>query len=344
MQVVRFGNQANPPISTNAPISMDASIDYASELIGNNLIGASSWTQTARMLIGIHAAHDGTVILQGERGTGKKLIARLIHRFSPRHGGPFVSLSLCSTSDEVAASVLLGLQRQLTDAISVREKGLPELAEGGTLYIDGFSHLSSSLIDEIISLAEPRKERDARRRVRVLLGQVVHRTSDGLAARADGMSTGWAYEQILIPPLRERPDDIEALVAHFIRERCEETGKELRRISPAAMKALCAYDWPRNVTELRMLVNQLVRQVSPPSIDVALLPAYLAGPPEANCLIPDSGLDLDKEVRRVEVDLICAALRQSRGLQNKAAQLLRIKPTTLFMKIRRHGIDVAAFR
>jgi DNA-binding NtrC family response regulator len=110
------------------------------------------------------------------------------------------------------------------------------------------------------------------------------------------------------------------------------------------MKALRAYDWPRNVTELRTLVNQVVRQLSPPSIDVAILPTYLAGPHVTDRLLPDSGLDLDNEVKRVEVDLICAALRQSRGLQNKAAQLLRIKPTTLFMKIRRHGIDVTAFR
>jgi len=338
MQVVRFRNH------TNGPISMTASIDYASELVGKNLIGVSRWTQTARMLIGMHAAHDSTVILQGERGAGKKLLAGLIHRFSTRHEGPFVSLSLCSTSDEVARSLLLGFQRELTDAISMREKGLPELAEGGTLYIEGFSHLSSSLIGEIIRLAEPRKDRDAGSGVRVLLGQIVSGKSDGLGATSDDVSAGLDYERILIPPLRERPDDIEALSMHFIRERCEQTGKELRTVTPEAMNALRAYDWPCNVTELRMLMNQLVRQLSPPSIDVAVLPAYLAGPHGVYRLLPDSGLDLDNEVRRVEVDLICAALRQSRGLQNKAAQLLRIKPTTLFMKIRRHGIDVTAFR
>lgn len=323
---------------------MNASIDYASELVGGNLIGMSRWTQTARMLIGIHAAHDGTVILEGERGTGKKLLARLIHRFSSRHEGPFVSLSLVSTSEEVARSVLLGAPRELADGISMHDEGLAELAEGGTLYIDGFSHLSSSLLGEIIGLAEPRRDRDAGKGVRILLGQVVQTGSDRMSATVDDLSVGLDYERIQIPPLRERLEDIEALTVHFIRERCEQTGKELRHVTPEAMKALRAYDWPCNVTELRTLVNQLVRQLSPPLIDVALLPAYLAGPHGANRLLPDSGLDLDNEVRRVEVDLICAALRQSRGLQNKAAQLLRIKPTTLFMKIRRHGIDVAAFR
>jgi two-component system response regulator AtoC len=134
------------------------------------------------------------------------------------------------------------------------------------------------------------------------------------------------------------------LAEHFIRERCSQMGKELREISPEAMKVLRRYDWPQNVKELRTLANQLVKQLTPPSIDVSLLPAYLSGMCGERRLLPASGLDLDNEVKRVEVDLICAALRQSHGLQNKAAQLLRIKPTTLFMKIRRHGIDVGAFR
>jgi DNA-binding NtrC family response regulator len=118
----------------------------------------------------------------------------------------------------------------------------------------------------------------------------------------------------------------------------------MRKISPEAMKILRRYDWPRNVGELRMVVYQLVKHLTPPEIDVPLLPAYLAGSSAGTSELPSSGLDLDNEVKRVEVDLICAALKQSRGLQNRAAQLLRIKPTTLFMKIRRHGIDVGAFR
>lgn len=328
MQVDRYSNQASAPISSN---SFD---DYGSQLIGESLVGASIWTQTARMLVAVHAAHDSAVILEGERGTGKKLLARLIHQFSARHEGPFVSLALGSTSDDVARAVLFG---RALDGVSGADKGLAEQAEGGTLYIDGLSDLSPSLIGEIARLAERRRfGYEGERPVRILLGRL---TADVSAATA-----GLDYETIQISPLRSRPDDIEALALHFIRERCEQTGRELRRVSPEAMKALRDYDWPRNVTELRSTVNQLIKQLSPPSVDIALLPAYVAGPYLAKCLLPASGLDLDNEVKRVEVDLICAALKQSRGLQNKAAQLLRIKPTTLFMKIRRHGIDVEAFR
>src|SRR5262249_20530799 len=152
------------------------------------------------------------------------------------------------------------------------------------------------------------------------------------------------YEKVEIPPLRERVDDIQALAEYFIRKRCIQLNRELRKITPDAMKVLSNYDWPRNVSELKVLINQLVHQLNPPSIDVSLLPGYMAGQNETDAILPAAGVDLDNEVKRIEVDLICAALKRSHGLQNKAAQLLRIKPTTLFMKIRRYGIDVTAFR
>ena len=338
MQVISSGNQSH------VPSSILGSADYGSKLVGESLIGVSSWSNTARMLVALHASHDSPVILEGERGTGKKLLARLIHRLSFRHEGPFVSLSLGSTTEESARSVLFGELRHPSVESSSREKGLAELAKGGTLYIEGISHLSHSLVDDIIRLAEPRKYFNGEGSVRVLFGRVVTGASDAPAATGETAIAGLGYERILIPPLRERADDIEALAVQFIRERCEQTGKELRRISPEAMKAMRGYDWPRNVTELKTLVNQLVRHLSPPLIDIARLPAYLAGPYAARRPLPDTGIDLENEIRRVQVDLICAALRQARGLQNKAAQLLGLRPTTLFMKIRRLGIDVTAFR
>jgi len=339
MQVIRFRNQAV------APIFSHTTADDASHLIGKVMIGVSRWTEAARTLVAAHASHDNTVILEGERGTGKKLLARLIHRCSLRHEGPFVSLTLGSTSDQVARAVLFGSARHQCDDFPVTEKGLTELSRGGTLYIDGLSDISPCLADDIVRLAERKGTNYEREEsVRILIGWGIESGSCRSSASVNSASTGLDYDRIQIPPLRERPEDIEALAAHFISERCEQTGKEVREISPEAMRVLRRYDWPQNVKELRTLVNQLVKQLTPPSIDVSLLPAYLATTSGERRLLPASGLDLDNEVKRVEVDLICAALRQSHGLQNKAAQLLRIKPTTLFMKIRRHGIDVEAFR
>jgi DNA-binding NtrC family response regulator len=338
MQVMRFSNPSDVLISGHT------TEEEGTQLAGEGLIGVSRWTQTARALVAMHASHDNVVMLEGERGTGKRILARLIHRSSSRSEGPFVSLKLGSTSDEVARAVLFGSARDRWGCGDSSRKGLAELAHSGTLYIDGLSDQSPSLTDELVQIAQQGFNDEEERRVRILLGRVVQQGGGRSNATLDSAISGLGYQRIQIPPLRERSDDIEALAVHFIRERCEQTGKEMRKISPEAMKMLRDYDWPRNITELRTLVNQLVKRLSPPSIDVALLPAYLAGPWGAKGHLPASGLDLDNEVKRVEVDLICAALRQSHGLQNKAAQLLRIKPTTLFMKIRRHGINVEAFR
>jgi len=165
MQVIRFRNQAVAPI-LNHTIA-----DYASQLIGKSLIGVSRWTEAARTLVAAHAAHDNTVILEGERGTGKRLLARLIHRFSARHEGPFVFLELGSTSDEVARAVLFGSGQRQSDYVHGGEKGLTELAQAGTLYIAGLSDISPSLTDDIVRLAEPKGTNyEGEASVRILLG------------------------------------------------------------------------------------------------------------------------------------------------------------------------------
>jgi DNA-binding NtrC family response regulator len=338
MQVISFNN------SVDATISGQTAAAFDSEIIRESLIGISRWTETARRLIALHATHDRPVILEGERGTGKEFLARLIHRSGSRHEGPFLSLAVGSTSDEVARAVLFGSSQVRQDDVLCCEKGLAELAQGGTLYIGGLSEISSSLTDDIIQLAERRGfDAEGEKPVRVLLGW----SSPSEPYPSGTTFTGpadFGYERIQIPPLRERPEDIEVLAEHFTQQLCRQMGKEVRKISPEAGKALRRYDWPQNVSELRILMIQLVRQLTPPSIDVSLLPAYLLGPEANKGLLPATGLDLENEVRRVEVDLICAALKQSRGFQSRAAQLLQVKPTTLFMKIRRYGIDVDAFR
>ena len=318
----------------------------ASQLIRETLIGVSSWSETARMQIALHSAHDSIVILEGEAGSGKKHLASLIHRCGPRRDGPFVSIAFCSATDETAHAILFPKRETLLSENQPGGKGLLELAKGGIVYIDGLSDSAPPLIDEIFRLIQRRgfDYIGQGESVRILLGATIQRESYVSQTTPGARRNGLDCERIHIPPLRERPDDIEALVAYFIRQRCQQTGKEFRSISAAAMKALRGYDWPQNVRELRSVAHHLVKHSDPPSIDLPQLPAYMSGSHEPMGPIPASGLDLDQEVTRYEVDLICAALKQSRGQQNTAAELLRIKPTTLFMKIRRHGIDVKDFR
>lgn len=327
------------------PIAGHTLVDSTSQLIRRTLIGPSRWAERARRLVSAHATHDNTVILEGEPGTGKRFLARLIHQCSRYAQGPFVSLSLSSTTYEAARALLFGRTRIRFDDLPSSEKGLIELAVGGTIYFDGLTDCSSNLPDDIARFIEDTGlNRSGDGSVRILFGSTTHTNGCHWRASISPQSNGLSCEKIQIPALRERPDDIEALAAHFVKQRCEQMCKESRVLSSQAVAALTHYDWPRNVSELRLVVNQMVKQSAPPTLDAALLPAYLRGPDDENNIRPAFELDLDDEVRKFEINLICAALKQSRGLQNKAAQLLRIRPTTLFMKIKRYNIDVADFR
>ena len=334
MQVIKFGSNGRV-----APIH-GLTTGYDASPLRGRLIGVSRWADTARMLVAVHAMHDNPVIMEGEPGTGKKLLAKLIHRSSSRREGPFVVLSLNSTTDQLARDILFGSPNPRSIPELLGEKGLAELVRGGTLLVDCQTEVSSSLVEGLMRIAHQPYD-DEERPVRVPLG--LSNQTERLRSGTEGVSgfTKFDYERIQIPALRERADDIVPLTEYFLRELCQRFGKETRRISPEAMDALQAYDWPRNVRELKTLLIQLVKQS--PSIDSSILPAYIKAAAE-KVYIPAAGLDLEEEVRRVEMDLIAAALRQSRGYQNKAAQLLRLKPTTLFMKIRRYGIDVEAFK
>ena len=327
------------------PVAEHKVVDSASQLIRESLIGPSLWGEKARRLVAIHAAHDNTVLLEGESGTGKHFLARLIHQCSRHSQGPFVSVALGSTTDDVARSVLLGRTRLRFDELPEGEKGLLQLSTGGTLYIEDYLDTSSNLAGEVARLTEETGlVRTAGGSVRILLGSATHQSSYQTRTSVIQSRGGMICERIQIPPLRERPDDVEALAAHFVKQRCEQLRKEQRTLSQNTIGVLRSYDWPRNVAELKSVINHLVRQSKPASLDAAMLPAYMHGAGNSSSKFAALEIDLDEEVKQFEVNLICAALRQSRGLQNKAAQLLRIRPTTLFMKIKRYGIDVADFR
>src|SRR5262249_35492795 len=154
--------------------------------------------------------------------------------------------------------------------------------------ISGISAVSRTLIDEILRRSLNNRERT----VRILFGWYVRSIAD----RHETDETSYKdvdCERIEIPPLRRRRDDVEALADHFIKQYCEHSGREQRKISPEAMDALCNYDWPRNVTELKTLASQMVKQLDAPRIDVRNLPTFLAGPARSAGTLPSAGLDLD---------------------------------------------------
>lgn len=339
MQVVKY---SLPP---ETPFAIETLAGDPSQLIEERLVGVSGWAEAARRLVAIHANHDNTVNLEGEPGTGKRFIAALIHQCSSRRDGPFVSLSLGSASEDLACSVLFGSSQKSSPDDLVDGRGLMELAREGTVYVEGLLNPTTSLAGHIVNLLrQSRFNNRSESQARILIGWEIQPCSYRSTIPND-LRNGRDFESISIPPLRERLDDVEALAMHFVNQRCQETQRELRAVSPETLDALRSYDWPRNVLELKTLIRALVNQTRPPVIEVSLVPAYVRDRIDCDAgVFPASGLDLGDEIRRHEIDLICAALKHSRGLQAKAARLLHTKATTLFMKIQRYGIDVEAFR
>jgi DNA-binding NtrC family response regulator len=316
--------------------------DEPYQAVRGRLIGESQWSESARRAILAHAAHDNPIIIEGENGTGKELIARLIHESSPRRHGPFVSISFESVSEESVEAVLFGAGGKQITAFASSQAGLIRSADGGTLYICGIFGVTASLKARIAHFIERAELIDAVAGrtdisdVRIIFGS----TLPGQPAELASLGVS---DSLKVVPLRQRREDIEPLVRSFVKRFCEEMRKELRDVSPEAMFSFCSYDWPGNVAELRSVVWDIVGKSGPPRIDQSLLPLYITSLGGFNGeSIPDSGINLAQELERIEVRLLCSALKQSHGVQYKAAQLLGLKPTTLNMKLSRYGIDVKA--
>lgn len=314
------------------PGNREAVVDQTREPAGE-FIGVSKWADNARNLIALHSSHRRPVILEGEMGTGRRFLAKLIHRSSALREGPFISLRLGSASDEMAQAVITGmLGGPELDASRVRS------LSGSTVYIEDLSNSSMYVCDRVLRLSSRIESQN--QPFRILMGRTVQsRREPWLAATI--ATDGLDCERIHIPALRNRPEDIEPLVAHFTRQHCEENQRELRDLTPEAIEALRTYDWPRNVSELKTLVIRLLSQLKPPCIDASQLPSYLNPFRSAGQSLT---MDLASEVERFETSLICTALRNCNGQQNRAARVLGIKPTTLFMKLKRYGIDADKFK
>jgi DNA-binding NtrC family response regulator len=309
-------------------------------------VGVSRWAAEARAAVAAHAAHDEPVILEGEAGAGKEFLARLIHECSHRRYGPFIAISCGALSEESVEAVLFGSVRILSSGRNRIQRGLVEAARGGTLYIDGAAALSPTLKTEIARLIQHQEFR----RVGEMMLEPAHvRVVLGRGAAADdargGAGVMTVNDSFSVAPLRRRKADIEPLSRCFVEQFCRGLRKEARELVPETISLLRRYDWPGNTAELKKVIEEMVAQSKPPSLDPSLLPAHLFDTSEVGYYpFPVSGINLSQEVERMERAHLCAALRQCQGVQSKAAQLLGLKPTTLNAKLKQYGIDVTLFK
>ncbi len=285
-----------------------------------------------------------TVLLNGESGTGKELVARAIHFNSPRRDKPFIAVNCAAIPETLLESELFGhVKGAFTGALANRT-GRFAAADGGTLFLDEIGDMPLPIQAKLLRVIQERSfEPVGATRTQTVDVRLVAATHKDMRQAVD---TGSFREDlfyrlnvfpIMLPPLRDRADDIPLLSLHFLAELAESMGKRASGFSPAALAAMTAYDWPGNIRELHNCIERAVIVAKTPTIDVTDLPQDLFSTPRRSDrdALPR---DLDAELERIERDFIIEALRRSDGVQVRAAKLLGIAERSLWHRIKKLGI------
>jgi DNA-binding NtrC family response regulator len=308
------------------------------------ILGHSRPMQDLFHLLETVARSSSTILITGETGTGKEVVARAIHHNSPRRAHRFVALNCSAIPETLLEAELFGHVRgAFTGAVGTRQ-GRFEQAHKGTLFLDEVGTMSPALQMKLLRALQEREfERVGDNQTIKVDVRVIGATNSDLArlVAAGSFREDLYYRlnviSIELPPLRERRDDIPLLVKHFLAKFAADPSVHA---SQSAMRALMAYDWPGNVRQLENAMERAVALCAGRNeIDVVDLPPELQQAPEAArppyVEFPDEGLDLPGYLAAIERDLIHRALDRTQGNRNKAADLLRIKRTTLVEKLKR---------
>ena len=306
------------------------------------LIGKSPAMKRLLQLLETVAPTSSTILITGETGTGKEVVARALHHNSPRRNQRFIALNCSAIPETLLEAELFGHVRgAFTGAIGNRQ-GRFEQAHKGTLFLDEVGTMSVALQTKLLRALQEREfERVGdSHTIKVDVRVVAATNSDLLRMVADGQFREDLYYRLNVipvhlPPLRERKDDIPLLVRHFL----ERLQKE-KTISQEAMRRLMAYHWPGNVRQLENAIERAVAfSGARPQIDVADLSTEIQQAEEpvlpSALTLPEDGVDLDRFIANVEKDLIHRSLERTGGNKGAAAKLLGLKRTTLVEKLKR---------
>ncbi len=319
----------------------------------SNLVGNSAAMQSIYHLIGMVAQKTSTVLIEGETGTGKELIARAIHYSGPRKDQALVSVNCGAIPSNLLEDELFGHVKGAFTNAHQHRIGRFEQANHGTLFLD---EVSSMPMDLQIKLLRVLQEREFQRvgsatTIKVDVRILAATNGDLLKAVEKGEFRGDLYYRlnvipVRVPPLRLRRDDIPLLAAHFTRKYCADQKLPLKRISHDAVKCLMAYEWPGNVRQLENAVEMAVALSGDRDLlDLKDFPV-VSRPPSGNASlqrfdIPDNGVNFNTMISDLERQLILQSLQVTGGNKKKAASLLQLKRTTFVEKLRRMGMEVS---
>ena len=313
-----------------------------------NIIGNSRQMQAVYDLIAQVSRSDATVLIRGETGTGKELVAQAIHYNSHRASKPFIRVNCAALPETIVESELFGHERGAFTGAVARRKGRFELADGGTIFLDEVGDLSPATQIRLLRVLQEREfERvGASESIRVDVRVVTATNRDLEQLLAGGTFRQDLYYRLNVfpihmPPLRERKTDILLLADYFVEKYGKSSHKDVRRISTPAIDMMMAYHWPGNVRELENMVERAVLLSADGVIHGHHLPPTLQTA-EASGTVPTGNLGATLD--SLERELIVEALKTSRGNMAKAARALGITERLMGLRVDKHGIDPRRFR
>ena len=326
--------------------ALRASVDRALTMVGESYVMAQLREQVA-----MAAPTNGRVLIYGENGTGKELVARTIHRLSRRRAATFLEVNCAAIPEELIESELFGhVKGAFTGAVADR-RGKFELADGGTIFLDEIGDMSLKTQAKVLRVLQEQVFEPVGSTSSVHVDvRVLAATNKDLSAEIRG---GRFREDlyfrlnvipIFVPPLRDRVEDIPLLAEHFMVQFAREYGRRVKSLDPGAIGVLQRYDWPGNVRELRNVIERLVIMVPGDRIaghDLAFGAFATSLPETASPPPPSAGpLSLHEARIRFERDFILRVLEEQEGNISRAAEILGVERSNLYRKMRGLGIGV----
>ncbi len=313
-----------------------------------NLIGKSQKMQELFKMIEVVSGTNSTVLITGESGTGKELAAKAIHINSLRSDGPFVSVNCGAFTDTLLESELFGYMKgSFTGAVS-NKKGLFEVANKGTIFLDEVGDTSTAMQVKLLRVLQERTIRrvGGTEEIPVDVRVIAATNRDLTAMVAENQFREDLYYRIRvipihIPPLRHRRDDIPILASHFLAKFNDAMGKSIQRLSDEALKKLESYDWPGNVRELENAMERGYILETSGELSAQHFPEKVSASSSSRNFgtLPAEGMDLEGFVASLQKSYLEEALNRTGGVQVKAAELLRMSYRSFRHYMQKHGIE-----
>jgi two-component system NtrC family response regulator len=311
----------------------------------SDIVGESQPMKELFKLVDKVAATKATVLINGESGTGKELIARAIHTRSPRKDEPFIPVNCMALTETLLESELFGHEKGAFTGAATRRKGRFELADKGTLFLDEIGEISLSLQVKLLRVLQERTfERVGGTQPLTVDVRIVAATNRDLTK---AVSEGEFREDLFyrlnvvrldLPPLRERKEDLPALVAHFVKKYSREVGRSAPQVSAEAMQRIYDHNWPGNIRELENALERAVimagSEINTADLPLDVLPAKAGG----ETVLPRD-MTINEAVEDLEKRMINRALAETGGVQAHAARELGITKSNLAYKMKKYGLS-----